>query len=105
MWCTGFLTEEKLRLEVDGADRSYVRSSLARRHKQDSVARVASFNGVLASLAVADVLQLVLGYAPALTIRKQYDGMAGTVSEVLVKKDEDCPKCSSVLAAGDPPWG
>jgi hypothetical protein len=104
LWCTGFLTEKKLQLEAGDADRSYLRTSLATRAKRDSAAYVSSFNGVLANLAVADVLQLVLGYAPALAIRKQYDGIAGTVSEVLVKKDEGCPKCSSVLAAGDPLW-
>jgi hypothetical protein len=104
LWCTGFLTEKKLQLEAGGADRSYLRTRLTARSKRDSAAYVSTFNGVLASLAVADVLQLVLGYAPALAVRKQYDGISGTVSEVLVKKDQGCPKCSSLLASGDPLW-
>jgi len=104
LWCTGFLTEEKLRLEAGGADRSYLRRNLAARGKRDSVVYVASFNGVLACLAVGDVLQLVLGYAPALATRKQYDAIAGTVSEVVVKRNPNCTKCIALLAAGDPCW-
>jgi molybdopterin-synthase adenylyltransferase len=104
LWCTGFLTEEKLQLEAGGAGRSYLRTNLAARSKRDSAAYVASFNGALAGLAVSDVLQLILGYAPPLPVRKQYDGLKGTVSEVVVQKNQNCPKCSSVLAAGDPLW-
>jgi hypothetical protein len=59
---------------------------------------------VLAGLAVSDVLQLLLGYAPALAIRKQYDAFNGTVSEMVVQKNPQCEKCTSLLAAGDPLW-
>jgi hypothetical protein len=103
LWCTGFLSEEKLQLEA-GGDRSYLRTKLAARSRQNSAAYVASFNGVLAGLAVSDVLQLSLGYASTIAVRKQYDALSGTVSEVIVKRNPNCPKCLSVLAAGDPLW-
>ena len=91
-------------LEAGGADRSYLRSGLGKRKKRDSGAYVASFNRVLAGLAVSDVLQLILGYAPAFPVRRQYDGLSGTVLEVVVEKNPNCPKCSSILAAGNPLW-
>lgn len=41
---------------------------------------------------------------PALPVRKQYDGFSGTVLELIVHKNPSCPKCSSMLAAGNPLW-
>jgi hypothetical protein len=104
LWCTGFLTDKKLESEAGGANRSYLRTTLARQEGQQTPAFVTTFNGVLAGLAVSDVLQLLLGYAPALSVRKQYDALSGLVAEVLVHKSSTCPKCASVLAAGDPLW-
>jgi hypothetical protein len=74
------------------------------RNERSSTAYVSSFNAVLAGLAVSDVLQLLLGYSPALAIRKQYDAFNGTVSEMVVQKNPQCEKCTSLLAAGDPLW-
>lgn len=104
LWCTGFLSDERLQLEAGGANRSYLRTKLAARSWRNSAAYVASFNGVLAGLAVSDVLQLALGYAPTVAVRKQYDALSGTVLEVVVKQNPPCPKCLSVLGAGDPLW-
>jgi hypothetical protein len=104
LWCTGFLTDQKLQQQAGGANRSYLRSRLRVHRKQESGVYVASFNGVLAGLAVSSVLQLILGYAQMLPIRRQYDGLSGTVLEVEVKKNPACPKCAAVLAAGDPLW-
>ncbi|MGA8578307.1 MAG: ThiF family adenylyltransferase [Bryobacteraceae bacterium] len=103
LWCSGFLSEEKLVRESGGVNRSYLRDS-RRMQGATSAALVSSFNGVLAGLAASDVLQLVLGFAPALPVRKQYDGLSGTVLEVIVEKNSRCPNCSSTLAAGDPLW-
>jgi hypothetical protein len=103
LWCTGFLTEKKLEMEAGGANRSYLRTTLSRQNGQVA-AFVTSFNAVLAGLAASDVLQLLLGYAPVLSTRRQYDALSGTVSEVLVQRNRSCQKCSSVLAAGDPLW-
>jgi len=105
LWCTGFLTDQKLQQEAGGANRSYLRGRRRIHRKQESEVYVASFNGVLAGLAVSSVLQLILGYAPMLPVRRQYDGLSGTVLEVEVKKNPTCPKCAAVLAAGDPLWG
>jgi len=104
LWCTGFLTEQKLRQESGNTNRSYLRSRLANRKKSESGVYVAGFNGVLAGLAASDVLQLILGYAPALPVRRHYDALSGTVLEVAVEKSANCPKCTDVLAAGDPLW-
>lgn len=103
LWCTGFLTDKKLEMEA-GANRSYLRTNLTLQKRQQAAAYVSSFNGVLAGLAAGDLLQLMLGYAPSLSIRKQYDALTGTVSEMIVKRSYTCPKCASVLAAGDPLW-
>lgn len=103
LWCTGFLTDKKLEAEAGGANRSYLRTTLSQKG-QCTAAFVTTFNGVLAGLAASDVLQLLLGYAPALSVRKQYDALGGTVAEMLVHKSSTCPKCASILAAGDPLW-
>lgn len=104
LWCTGFLTDKKLEMEAGGANRSYLRTKLALQKRRQTAAFVTSFNGVLAGLAAGDFLQLILGHGPSLAVRKQYDALSGTVSEVLVQKNPSCRKCSSVLAAGDPLW-
>ena len=104
LWCTGFLTDEKLQMEAGGSDHSYLRSSLGERTKPGPGVHVASFNGVLASLAASDVLQLILDYSPGVSVRRQYDGFSGTVQEVVVEKNLSCPKCASILGAGDPLW-
>src|SRR5262249_45748839 len=51
LWCAGYLTQAKLDLETGGRDRSYL-------HSGPGAAQVVSFNGVLASQAVSEVLQL-----------------------------------------------
>jgi molybdopterin/thiamine biosynthesis adenylyltransferase len=104
LWCTGFLTQEKLEKEAGDANRSYLRTTLSQNTRRESAAYVSSFNGVLAALAASDALQLLLGYAPSLSVRKQYDALSGTTAEIIVQKSPSCPKCSGVLAAGDPLW-
>jgi len=104
LWCTGFLTDKKLEMEAGGANRSYLRTALNHQKRRQTAAFVTSFNGVLAGLAVSDFLQLILGYGPSVAVRKHYDAVSGTVSEVLVERSPSCRKCSSVLAAGDPLW-
>ena len=104
LWCTGFLTDERLQEEGGATDRSYLRSSLGKRKKPGPGVHVASFDGVLAGLAASDVLQLILDYSPGVPTRRQYDGFSGTVLEVVVDRNPSCPKCASVLAAGDPLW-
>jgi hypothetical protein len=74
-------------MEAGGANRSYLRPTLALERGNQRAAFVTSFNGVLAGLAVRDVImQLLLGYASALSVRMQYDALDGTVAEMIVSK-------------------
>jgi len=100
LWCTEFLTEEKLEKETESRGRPYLRTV------DNADALVVSFNGVLASQAVNEILQLLTGFAPEeyLSFYKKYDGFAGVLAPWTVRRNERCPKCSSLLAAGDPVW-
>lgn len=97
--CIDFLNQEKLDAESGGRPRSYFEGA-------DGQAQVISMNGVLASTAVSEVLQLIVGFAPTsddLTIKK-YDGLTGTVQEWIVKPKRPCNVCGDTLGAGDLVW-
>jgi len=100
MWCTEFLTKQKLDAETEGRGRSYLRD------EKDQDAYVLSFNGLLASQAVSEVLQLLVGYAPSGSQRtyRRFDGMSGSMLECMVRRKVGCDLCNSVLAAGDLVW-
>jgi len=98
-WCIGFLSQAKLEAETHGRPRSYFEAS-------DKEAQVVSFNGLLASQAVSEVLQLITGFARAdddLVVKK-FDGLQGTLTEWSVKKRPGCERCSAALSGGDPVW-
>jgi hypothetical protein len=99
LWCFGFLSEQKISAETGGRPRSYFQGT-------DKQAQVVSFNGVLASAAVNEVLQLVTGYAPPELSDsiKKFDGFAGTLENWVVRKRDSCSSCTNILAAGDPVW-
>ncbi len=101
MWCTDFLTTAKLDEETGGMGRSYLRDS-----NGEKDAWVLSFNGVLASQAVSEALQLLLGYSPSSQDRtyRRFDGFASTMTECIVRRRAHCQVCTHVLAAGDPVW-
>lgn len=101
MWCTEFLTTAKLDAETGGMGRSYLRDG----HGEKD-AWVLSFNGVLASQAVSEVLQLLVGYAPGGLDRtyRRFDGFAATLTECIVRRRAHCQACTDSLAAGDPVW-
>ncbi len=95
--CTGFITQEKLDAETGGRGRSYLEGV--------PEAQVVSFNGLVASQAASEVLQLLVGYAPGPRPRfKKFDGFQGTLRDWQVKKDPNCKTCLSQLAAGDMLW-
>lgn len=99
LWCIDALTRSKLDAETDGRPRSYIKGAAEQ-------AQVVSMNGVLASQAVSEVLQLVTGYAPIdpqLTFKK-FDGLDGTLRKWAVKPRVTCDTCCHVLAAGDALW-
>ena len=98
-WCIEFLTEAKLLAETGGRPRSYFKGG-------SSQAQVVSFNGVLASQAVSEVLQLLTGFAPVssdLTIKK-FSGLDGTLEHWAVRKNQTCTNCQAALSAGDTIW-
>jgi hypothetical protein len=93
MWCAGILSNERLRDERDLE--GYVRGGGA--------AQVVSLNGVLASQAVTEVLNLVTGFMdPTLPpTRLVYDGRS--LFPVRSERRVTCPLCASV-GFGDPSW-
>lgn len=105
MWCSGFLTKAKLQKEMGGADRSYFK--LKRGTRSDAAkALVVPFNGVLASSAATEVLQLVVGFNAERTgsVYRKYDGFSGEMSNWGVQRNEDCWHCKNVVHAGDALW-
>jgi hypothetical protein len=108
MWCSGFLNEEKLKQEQGGPTRGYFEKNVRE-------AQVVSFNGLLASQAVTEVLQLLTGFrgaglrgtdleltaGGALRGYKKFDGVAGTLTEWGGVRRPECPQCGANLAAGD----
>lgn len=72
----------------------------------DGQAQVVSMNGLLASQAVTEVLQLITGFAPIVDehVIKKYDGLADTLQDWLVEPNRACPRCRADLAAGDLVW-
>jgi ThiF family len=108
LWCIGFLSPEKIEAEQNGPTRGYF-------EKNTQEAQVVSINGVLASQAVTEVLQLLVGFrgvglrhsdlalGSASTLRgyKKFDGVAGTLQEWGGIRRPDCLHCGNVLGGGD----
>jgi hypothetical protein len=103
LWCSGYLTKERLEADSGGLDRSYLWSSTERIRRE---ALVSPFNGVLANQSACDVLQLILGYfeSPSGGTYKMYDGLLGTLTSWEVSKRNGCPHCTGTVARGDPVW-
>ena len=100
LWCTGFLSDTKLARETNSRGRSYFTGV------NNADALVVSFNGVLASQAVSETLQLLTAFAPkgTSTTYKRYDGFSGTMTAVDVRSDPRCRACGTSLGAGDVVW-
>lgn len=108
MWCSGFLSDEKLKLEQNGPTRGYF-------EKNNQEAQVISFNGLVASQAVTEVFQLLTGFRGVGLSKadlevpgngvfrgyKKFDGVAGTLTEWGGARRSDCSHCRENLAAGD----
>jgi hypothetical protein len=98
LWCMGLLSEEKLAEEGGGRGAAYVTGG--------GNAQVISFNGVLASAAVNEVLDLLTGFrerdeTPA---RLVFNGMSNTLEECIPTANPTCPVCSEQLGRGVPAW-
>jgi hypothetical protein len=109
-WCCGFISKEKLGAEVNGRDRSYFEN-------KKGGAQVVSFNGVVASQAVSEALQLLTAFRGASFDPKdlvhegggqrgvlKYDGRRGTLAEWGGTRREACTCCSNLLGAGAIAW-
>lgn len=108
LWCCGFLTRDKIDAEQNGPTRGYF-------EKNSQEAQVVSFNGVLASQAVTEVLQLLTGFrgvslrhadlqvTGTSTFRgyKKFDGVSGNLNEWGGVRRTDCPHCNNVLGTAD----
>jgi hypothetical protein len=112
LWCCGFLSKEKLALELDGPNRSYFQN-------RSGEAQVVSFNGVVASQAVNEVLQLLTGFAGngfrtadlateiSGTLQrgfKKLDGTKGTLEEWGANRRPTCSNCGDTLGRGTIVW-
>jgi molybdopterin-synthase adenylyltransferase len=98
-WCIGLISKQKLDAETGGRPRSYLQGGAAQ-------AQVVSLNGLLASQAVSEALQLITGFAPSdrEDSFKKFDGVEGTLTKWIVKRNAKCPECQNVLGAGDIIW-
>lgn len=110
LWCAGFLSHVALKEELGGHERSYFQ-------KKKGQAQVVSFNGVVASQAVCEVLQLLTGYRGSgfdprdLGLEDglqrgalKFDGRRGTLQEWGAKRRDGCPCCEGLLGAGTVLW-
>jgi molybdopterin-synthase adenylyltransferase len=112
MWCSGFLSKAKLDAELAGPNRNYFQN-------REGEAQVVSLNGVVASQAVTEVLQLLTGFGGSGLRRSQLaldaqpnlqrgfrklDGVRGTLEDWGAPRRQDCPFCSSTLGAGGVAW-
>ena len=116
MWCTGFLSQEKLAEDRGHPDRAYATTSVGR----PAEAQVVSMNGVLASQAVNEALQLLAGFAGtgitipsitkphdeggALVGYRKLDGITGTLDEWGLQPQPNCQHCNDDLARGQLVW-
>jgi hypothetical protein len=112
MFCSGFLSEDDLAGEAGGGTRNYFRGS------GGGQAQVVSLNGVLASQAVNEVLQLLTGFGGAGIRRedvaagggggaadvqrgyRKLDGIAGTFEDWGARRRAGCAHCAGELARG-----
>ena len=99
LWCAQYLTDERISRESGGLGPTYIQG-------QQGPAQVVSFNGVLASQAVSEVLHLITGYSERQRIPNalHFDGINGTVSPVVLESKRNCRNCENELGRGDPVW-
>jgi hypothetical protein len=113
MWCSGFLSKEKLDAELNGSNRNYFEN-------RGGEAQVVSLNGLVASQAVTEVLQLLTGFGGSGLRRRdvalgeksglqrgfrKLNGVRGTLDDWGAARRSDCAPCYSTVGAGTITWG
>ena len=98
LWCTSFVTKEKLDGETGGRGRPYLQTDKERN------AYVAAFNGTLACEAANEVLRLLAGIRRGNEMKRVYNGFSGTMLECTTQKRTGCSLCGTTLSSGDPLW-
>lgn len=95
--CLGVLDPEVLAREAGvAAPNGYLRGH------DEPAPSVISFNGVVASLAVSEILRLVTGYADRPEpVYHRYDGVRGLVRAYALRAEQACETCREVRGAGD----
>jgi molybdopterin-synthase adenylyltransferase len=99
LWCAQLITLAALERETGGQGPTYI-------ERTDQRAQVVSFNGVLGSAAVSEVLHILTGYSSRERVPNalQFDGSAGTLMPVALERKNDCSVCNFELGRGDPRW-
>ncbi len=97
MWCTGLLTTDKLAAESGGKGPEYVEGAA-------SPAQVVSINGVVASMAVTEAMQLVTGFIARdqSDFLRTYDAVKGDLYSLRPPFRGSCPHASAELGLGTP---
>jgi hypothetical protein len=106
------LSNEKLDAELEGPNRNYFEN-------RDGEAQVVSLNGLVASQAVTEVLQLLTGFGGSGLRRRDIEldsqsglqrgfrklnGVRGTLEDWGAARRSDCSFCSSMVGAGAVSW-
>jgi len=98
VWCSDLVSEEKLAEERAGQAVPYVEGVAA--------PQVIHFNGLLASQAMVEAMQLVTGFLPVAdrTGFLVYRGISGELVRSAPERRQACPTCAAELGAGDTVW-
>lgn len=98
LWCMGLLSDEKLAAESGGRGAAYVEGG--------GEAQVVSLNGVLASQAVNDVLDLLTGFSghDHPPDRLVFNGIERSIQGVTSMQNPACATCATALGRGTPTW-
>ena len=98
VWCSDLVSEEKLEEERAGQAVPYVEGVAA--------PQVVHFNGLLASQAMVEAMQLVTGFLPVAdrTGFLVYRAITGELVRSAPERRQGCPTCGGELGAGDTVW-